>query len=99
LDRSTIYGTVVTMTALLAGICSIIAFLEDHTAESDTSEATIIVVYPGDNIPAIWRNNQVRDAFADGGEYYLVRYDRTLEKIPKNDYARLRGEVLSTSPA
>ena len=87
------------MTALLAGICSIMAFLEDHTAEPDTSEATIIVVYPGDNIPAIWRNNQVRDAFADGGEYYLVRYDRTLEKIPKNDYARLRGEVLSTSPA
>lgn len=87
------------MTALLAGMCSIIAFLEDHTAEPDTPEATIIVVYPGDSIPAIWRNNQVRDAFADGGGYYLVRYDRTLEKIPKDDYVRLKGEALSTSPA
>jgi len=71
----------------MSALVAILSFVEDHGAQ-DSSEVVIITVSP-DGTAATWRQNEVYDTFQDGGRFYVVRYNRSLERVSETDYQKL----------
>lgn len=77
----------ITAVTFMAALVAILSFVEDHGAQ-DSPEVVVITVSQ-DGTAATWRQNEVYDTFQDGGRYYVIRYNRSLEQVSETDYLKL----------
>ncbi|HNR56839.1 MAG TPA: hypothetical protein PKJ51_00140, partial [Methanothrix sp.] len=73
-------ATIVAFITLLASVVSIISFFEPDP------QPTVILIPQDESIPEMWRRMEIYDAFSDSGRYYVIRYNRTLDQISKEEY-------------
>lgn len=71
----------------IAAITSIISFLEPDPPPA------IIIVPSDESFLDMRRRMEVYDAFSDSGRYYVIRYNRTLDQISKEEYEVITGET------
>lgn len=80
-------ATIVAFITLLASVVSIISFFEPDP------QPTVILIPQDESIPEMWRRMEIYDAFSDSGRYYVIRYNRTLDQISKEEYEVITGET------
>lgn len=78
---------VVMLVTFLAAMTAILSYLGVNPGESgDLNETDSVILNADGTVAEIWRQAEIYKTFADGGNYYIIGYDKKLRQITSEEY-------------